>query len=275
MLHLLFQFQRMWEEMRERNALCLSAANWLERWRLSDCPSLPPISLHAATAYNKYREANIRNVTFVMGHAHWLQRRRIDSPDFVTTYNQKEFMSIYLCCKAKFIYLSSDKLVTWILLCTLYWPMSSNPIWGLGTSQKPNASSLNNIEVRIEHDSSSSELWMRQICKLLPAYFANWKWRLFSNVHCPCREYSVGWISREKCNFGVSQAAAPTVIQQYAPPIDPKNQYVGDIFQMEAKHSLSKLFLFFSCQSSSIPTLHNVYFVKYIFPRNRTSSNLS
>ena len=101
---------------------------------------------------------------------------------------------------------------------------------------------------------SKWQSWMRQICKL-PAYFANWKWRLFSNVHCPCREYSVGWISREKCNFGVSQAAAPTVIQQYAPPIDPKNQYVGDIFQMEAKHSLSKLFLFFSCQSSFIPTL--------------------
>ena len=33
MHHLLYQFciQRMWEEMRERNALCLSPANWLER----------------------------------------------------------------------------------------------------------------------------------------------------------------------------------------------------------------------------------------------------
>ena len=69
-------------------------------------------------------------------------------------------MSVYLCCKPKF--LSSDKLVTWILLCTLYWQMSSNPIWGLGTSQKPNASSLNDIEVRIEHDSSSSE-WMTEL----------------------------------------------------------------------------------------------------------------
>ena len=69
-------------------------------------------------------------------------------------------MSVYLCCKPKF--LSSDKLVTWILLCTLYWQMSSNPIWGLGTSQKPNASSLNDIEVRIEHDSSSLELWMTE-----------------------------------------------------------------------------------------------------------------
>ena len=56
-------YPKMWEEMRERNALCLSPANWLERWRLSDCLSLPPISLHAATTYNKYSEANIGNVT--------------------------------------------------------------------------------------------------------------------------------------------------------------------------------------------------------------------
>ena len=41
--------------------------------------------------------------------------------------------------------------------------MSSNPIWGLGTSQKPNASSLNDIEVRIKHDSNSSELWMTEL----------------------------------------------------------------------------------------------------------------
>ena len=41
--------------------------------------------------------------------------------------------------------------------------MFSNPIWGLGTSQKPNASSLNDIEVRKEHDSSSSELWMTEL----------------------------------------------------------------------------------------------------------------
>ena len=33
---------------------------------------------------------------------------------------------------------------------------------------------------------------------------------LFSNVHSPCGEYSVGWISREKCNSGVSHAATST-----------------------------------------------------------------
>ena len=124
------------------------------------------------------------------------------------------------------------------------------------------------------HRSCGWLSWMRQICKL-PAYFANWKWRLFSNVHCPCREYSVGWISREKCNFGVSQAAAPTVIQQYAPPIDPKNQYVGDIFQMEAKHSTStKLFLFFSCQSSSIPTLAKDWVTDWLMIHHSESDNL-
>ena len=56
--------------------------------------------------------------------------------------------------------------------------------------------------------------------KNLPAFVnshnlaANWKSEpklgVFSNVHSPCREYSVGWIAREKCNSGVSQAATST-----------------------------------------------------------------
>ena len=95
-----------------------------------------------------------------MRNAHWLQKRRIESPDFVTTCNQKRiYERLFLCWKPKFS--SSDKLVTWVLLCTLYWQMSSNPIWGQGTSQRQML--LVWKKVRIEHDSSSSELWMTEL----------------------------------------------------------------------------------------------------------------